>query len=99
MWRRFQSSQALLQLHDEPHVVLGSQWDPAQRAAPWIAWVVGNVDCTVDLHREPVTQTYRVSMILIRQGTDWKLAHVHWSNPRAADEGSADTEDLPESTP
>jgi hypothetical protein len=77
----FNRIKAQIRLHDGARVVAGSQWDPAQRAAPWIAWAAVNVDFTAKTRAATdVTQPFRVLAILIKDGDAWQIVQTQWSN-------------------
>jgi len=79
--RIFTRLKAQIRVHDGVRVVGGGAWDPAQRAAPWIAWAAVNVDFTARTRAATdVTQTFRVLAILIKEGADWRLVQTQWSN-------------------
>jgi hypothetical protein len=79
--RIFTKLKAQIRLHDGARVVAGSQWDPAQKAAPWIGWAAVNVDFTAKTRAATeVTQTFRVLAIMLNEGAGWKIVQTQWSN-------------------
>jgi ketosteroid isomerase-like protein len=79
--RIFTKLKAQIRIHDGARVVAGGQWDPAQKAAPWIGWAALNVDFTSRTRAATdVTQTLRVLAILLKEGADWKIVQTQWSN-------------------
>jgi hypothetical protein len=85
MWRHFmRSDQATtLRVRDEVHLSVGNSWDATQRDKPWIAWLAANIECSVDERGGPITQTYRLSVVLLRGDEKWRIVQWHTSNSRA----------------
>ena len=79
--RIFTKLKAQIRLHDGARIADGSAWDPAQKTAPWIGWAALNVDFTVRTRAATdVTQTLRVLVILLKEGSAWKIVQTQWSN-------------------
>lgn len=47
---------------------------------PRAAWGAANVDFTIMVKREPLTQTFRVLAAFVDDGSGWKIVLIHWSN-------------------
>jgi hypothetical protein len=74
--RVFAQLHAELAIHDGVHVVPGNAWDPSQSKAPWIAFVLANVDFTMGKSK----QTFRILSILLREGSAWRVVQTQWTN-------------------
>ncbi|MDQ3336402.1 MAG: nuclear transport factor 2 family protein [Myxococcota bacterium] len=72
---------AEIRVHDGMRIVSGDIWDPAQKAAPYIAYAVANVDFTTKTRAATdLTQTFRVLAVLVKEGSDWKIVQTQWSH-------------------
>lgn len=79
--RVFGRLKAEIRVHDGMRVVSGDMWDPAQKGAPYIAYVVANVDFTTKTRAQTdLTQTFRVLAVMIKEGSDWKIVQTQWSH-------------------
>ena len=72
---------AEIKLHDGMRVVSADQWDPAQKAAPTIAFAAANVDFTTKTRAATdLMQTFRVLAVLVKEGSEWKIVQTQWSH-------------------
>jgi len=72
---------AEIRVHDGMRIVSGDTWDPAQKAAPFIAYAVANVDFTTKTRAATdLTQTFRVLAVLLKEGSEWKIVQTQWSH-------------------
>jgi ketosteroid isomerase-like protein len=52
----------------------------AGRAGDRIGWAAGNVDFSMTIEGELVTQTFRVLAVLVRERDGWRIVLAQWSN-------------------
>jgi hypothetical protein len=79
--RVFGRLRAELHLRDGVRVVDGGGWDPAQKAAPWIAYAALDVDYTQKSRAATdLTHTFRVLAILLREGDAWTIVQTQFSH-------------------
>lgn len=79
--RVFNRLSAELRLHDGAHIVGAGAWDPAQQAAPTVAFAAANVDfVTKTRAATELTQTFRVLTILLKEDGAWKIVQTQWSH-------------------
>lgn len=70
-----------LRLHDGVHVAAAGSWDPAQKAAPQVAFAAANVDFTTKTKAATsLTHTFRVLAVLLFEDGDWKIVQTQWSH-------------------
>lgn len=68
-------------LHDGIRAVAASAWDPAQKDAPTIAFAALNADfLTKSKAATDLTHTFRVLVVLVKEGADWKIVSSQWSH-------------------
>lgn len=79
--RVFGKLHAEIARRDGPYVVAGGAWDPAQQADPWIAVALLDADFTTRTRAgTPLTHTFRVLAVLLKDGAAWKLVQTQWSH-------------------
>ena len=77
----FGKSRSEIALRDGIRAVAASAWDPAQKAAPTIAFAALNADfLTKSKAATDLTHTFRVLVILVKEGADWKIVSSQWSH-------------------
>jgi hypothetical protein len=61
--------------------VAGNAWDPAQKDAPYIAFAAINADMLLKTKAATdLTQTFRVLLILLKEGSEWKIVQAQFSH-------------------
>jgi ketosteroid isomerase-like protein len=77
----FGKLRAGIRLHDGVRIVAGDAWDPAQKAAPTVAFAAANVDFTTRTRAATeLTQTFRVLAVLLKEDGVWKVVQTQWSH-------------------
>jgi ketosteroid isomerase-like protein len=70
-----------VRLHDGVWAVAGNAWDPAQKDAPYIAFAAINADMMLKTKAATdLTQTFRVLLILVKEGSEWKIVQAQFSH-------------------
>jgi hypothetical protein len=68
-------------LHDGIRAVAAGAWDPAQQAAPTVAFALLNANfLTKSKAATDLTHTFRVLVVLVKEGADWKIVSSQWSH-------------------
>jgi hypothetical protein len=68
-------------LHDGIRAMAAGAWDPAQQAAPTVAFALLNANfLTKSKAATDLTHTFRVLVILVKEGADWKIVSSQWSH-------------------
>ncbi|MGN6110086.1 MAG: nuclear transport factor 2 family protein [Kofleriaceae bacterium] len=81
----FERLSAAIRARDGMRIVGGGAWDPAQRAAPEIAYVAANVDFTAKSRAATeLTQTFRVLGVLVHEAGGWRIVQTQWSHAAPA---------------
>lgn len=79
---------AFTHLPADMNLAYGTEWELQLRRAGGsgdVRWVVSNYKVTgTAKDGTPINQTQLETVILERVGSDYKIAHIHWSNPPGA---------------
>ncbi|MEJ7602186.1 MAG: nuclear transport factor 2 family protein [Kofleriaceae bacterium] len=68
-------------LRDGIRAMASSAWDPSQQAAPTVAFAALNADfITRTKAATDLTHTFRVLVILVKEGSDWRIVSSQWSH-------------------
>ena len=68
-------------LHDGIRAMAAGAWDPTQAAAPTVAFAALNADfITKTKAATELTHTFRVLIILVKEGAAWKIVSSQWSH-------------------
>jgi SnoaL-like domain len=74
--RVFKRLRADIKIREGVIVSAAGSWDPAQAAAPGVAWAAANVEFSTRKSR----RILRVLSILVRENDEWRLVQTQWSD-------------------
>ena len=74
--RVFKKLRADIKIREGVIVSAAGSWDPAQAAAPGVAWAAANVEFSTRSSR----RILRVLSILVRENDEWRLVQTQWSD-------------------